>query len=181
MILTKHFALLLVYIAIFNIAGCANNTRLELPKNLEENSSTEKFQIKTEFRGRLALRIDGEQSQELNPPQSFSGSFDLTGTAQTGALLLYSPLGSTVASLNWSPGTAQMDNGGTTRQFESLDAMVQSATGAKLPLAGLFSWLNGRNVDLPGWSADLSRWADGRITARRASPAPQLELRIILE
>ena len=181
MILIRNFAVFLIYFTTFNIAGCANNTRLGANENSSDNFSQEKLQTKTEFRGRLALRIDGEQSQELNQPQSFSGSFDLTGTAQTGTLLLYSPLGSTVAALNWSPGTAQMESGGATRQFESLGAMVQSATGAELPIAGLFLWLNGRNADLPGWSPDLSRWAEGRITARRASPAPQLELRIILE
>ena len=181
MILFRYFAVFLIYIAIFNISGCANISRLESQKISKENSSEEKFQTVTEFRGRLALRIDGEQNQEQNQPQSFSGSFDLTGNTQTGALLLYSPLGSTVAALNWRPGSAQLDSGGAARQFESLDAMVKSAAGAELPIAGLFAWLNGRQADLPGWSADLSRWADGRITARRASPAPQLELRIILD
>jgi outer membrane lipoprotein LolB len=180
-ILYAKYAKLIIIFALIIIAGCANNPRLQDQNNLEEALANKKFEDQTEFRGRLALRIDAQTPQDSSQPQSFSGGFELSGTAQTGTLLLFSPLGSTLAALNWRPGVAQMRNNGTVREFESLGAMVQSATGADLPIASLFSWLQGKANDAPGWSADLSRRADGRITARRANPNPPLELRVILD
>jgi outer membrane lipoprotein LolB len=47
--------------------------------------------------GRLALRLDS------TPPQSFSAGFDLRGSPQAGELQLNSPLGTTLASVRWSP------------------------------------------------------------------------------
>ncbi len=181
MILLSNIAKYLILFEILLVAGCANIARLDDQVNSKETSLGEKSEIKTEFRGRLALRVEAQTPQDIGQGQSFSGSFELTGNAQTGTLLLFSPLGSTVAALYWAPGVAQLESGGSTRQFESLGAMLQNATGAELPIAGLFSWLNGRPANATGWSADLSRWSDGRITAQRSSPSPKLELRIILD
>lgn len=185
MILNHNIAKYLTFFASIIIASCANNKRLELPNSIETISSINKKQIKTEFRGRLALRIAQDPSQNLseNPaqPQSFSGSFELNGTALLGKLLLFSPLGTTLAALSWGPGMAQLDTGGATRQFESLDAMLLSATGTALPIGSLFSWLNGEPASSPDWAADVSQAANGRITARRARPAPEVELRVILD
>lgn len=181
MILYLKFEKILIIFSLLIMAGCANNSRLDNQKSSEVNVVEKKSEDQTEFRGRLALRIDAEMPLDASQPQSFSGSFELSGTAQAGSLLLYSPLGSTVAALSWRPGVAQMQNNGVVREFESLGAMVQSATGADLPIASLFNWLSGKTSDTPGWSADLSRRADGRITARRASPHPPLELRVILD
>ena len=49
--------------------------------------------------GRLGLVVESE------PPQSFAGGFELTGTAATGALSLFTPLGSQVAIAAESFGT----------------------------------------------------------------------------
>jgi outer membrane lipoprotein LolB len=32
-----------------------------------------------------------------------------------------------------------------------------------------------------GWNADLSRFSEGRIAARRVEPAPQADLRLVLD
>ena len=181
MILKERFAKILIIFALLLVASCATNSRLDVQNASLSDSQEKKIEDQIEFRGRLALKIDAEVSQELGQPQSFSGSFELTGNAQAGSLLLFSPLGSTVAALNWRPGVAQMQNNNAVREFESLGAMVYSATGAELPIASLFAWLNGKTSEAPGWTVDLSRRVDGRVTARRASPNPPLELRVILD
>ncbi|MGH8848742.1 MAG: hypothetical protein ACREXQ_16075, partial [Polaromonas sp.] len=58
---------------------------------------------------------------------------------------------------------------------------MEQATGAALPLGALFAWLQGDNASVNGWSADLSRHGEGRITATRAQPAPQADLRVVLD
>lgn len=151
--------------AIIFIAGCASPARTAGPFDAENPA----------WHGRLALRIDSEQ------PQSFSAGFELTGNAQTGALVLTSPLGSTLAALNWTPHTAVMRANGELRRFDSLDALLQQATGAAIPIATLFAWLKGDNASTPGWLADLSQLEAGRLMARRTAPAPTVELRLVLD
>ncbi len=125
--------------------------------------------------GRLALQVQSE------PPQSFSAAFTLRGAPSRGDLSLTTPLGSTIASLAWEPGTAVLRANGEVRRFDSIDALSREATGTALPLAALFDWLAGRPAEVPGWQADLSRIETGRLVARRASPAPSAELRIVLD
>ena len=95
--------------------------------------------------------------------------------------MLYSPLGSTIATLSWDPTTAIMRAHGETHYFDSLDALIKQAVGTDIPVGALFSWLAGDNVTIASWSANLSQHAEGKITARRNDPAPQAELRIVLE
>ena len=127
------------------------------------------------WRGRLAVRVEAEQ------PQSFSAGFELAGDALTGQLTLYTPLGTTAASLLWSSQTAIMRANGDIRYFESLNDLIRQAVGTDLPVAALFAWLAGDNMTVAGWSADLTQHADGRITARRTEPAPAAELRLVFE
>jgi outer membrane lipoprotein LolB len=125
------------------------------------------------WNGRLALQVEGVQSQ------SFSASFELRGSAERGELALYTPLGATAAQLQWQPGAAILKANGEERRYASVEALSADATGTPLPLAALFDWLAGRAAEVPGWQADLSRVADGRLTARRISPTPPAELRIV--
>lgn len=155
----------LLLIAIFLIAGCAQPPRVESPSGIESQF----------WRGRLGLRVDSE------PSQSFSAGFELSGDADQGTLRLFSPLGTTLADLRWSPQSATLSNNGETRQFESLDALATQATGTAIPIAALFQWLTGVQTGAAGWSADLSQLESGRLTARRTQPLPAAELRLILE
>ncbi len=125
--------------------------------------------------GRLALQVEGNQSQ------SFSAGFELKGDAGAGELTLTSPLGGTLAILTWAPSSATLRSGGQTRQFASVDALVASATGSNIPVGALFDWLRGTNTPAPGWTADLSLLAQGRLSARRSQPQPEADLRIALE
>jgi outer membrane lipoprotein LolB len=127
------------------------------------------------WRGRLALRVDSE------PPQAFSAGFELSGQATQGELRLYSPLGTVLAELRWTPQAATLTRNGETQQFDSLDALATQATGAALPVAALFQWLAGVQTTADGWRADLSQLEAGRLIAQRTAPAPATELRLLLE
>jgi outer membrane lipoprotein LolB len=151
--------------AIFLIAGCATPTR---------DPGT--FDAKNHWQGRIAIKVLS------TPPQAFSADFELDGQGEAGTLALFSPLGTTVAQMQWAPGLAQLRNGGEVRKFESLSALAQQATGTELPVSALFDWLRGTATPAPGWDADLSQLPEGRLQARRsADSAPAVELKILLE
>ncbi|MGJ7508325.1 lipoprotein insertase outer membrane protein LolB [Variovorax sp. GT1P44] len=125
--------------------------------------------------GRLSLRVDGQ------PAQTFSALFELRGAAQAGELTLTSPIGSTLAQLHWAPGEALLKNGSETRRYGSVDALIEAATGAAIPVGALFAWLAGRDERVPGWRPDLSQVGTGRLQATRESPEPRADLRIVFE
>jgi len=127
------------------------------------------------WNGRLSLQVAS------TPPQSFAALFELHGSAQAGELVLTSPIGSTLGILRWSPGRASLLNGRDTREFDSIAALSEAATGAAIPIEALFGWLQGRDVAVPGWRANLEQVADGRLQATRQSPQPTAELRVIFD
>ena len=133
--------------------------------------------------GRLALTVDGQASQAAGSGQgqSFSAGFELKGAHEAGELSLFNPLGGTVAVLSWAPGRATLRSNGQERQFPSLEALAQEATGAPLPIAALFDWLEGRATPIAGWEADVSQAAEGRLRARRTDPPPPADLRVVFE
>ena len=167
----------LFLIAILLIAGCAYPTRARGQNDAEIAL----------WRGRLALRVapaaplaQGESGAQPQA-QSFSASFELTGNAQAGELLLFSPLGTTLAELNWTAQTASLRTNGETRSFNSLAELLKQATGTEIPVASLFAWLAGENLATPGWLADVSQHSLGRVVARRSDPLPAVELRLVVE
>jgi outer membrane lipoprotein LolB len=157
--LTLFFA-----IAIFSIAGCAYDTRAT-------GINDSKNEV---WSGRLSLQAESE------PPQAFFAAFELKGNAQRGELRLTSPLGNVVGVMRWSPQEALLEIGSGVQRFESVDALLEKSTGAALPLGALFDWLSGISTVQRGWSADLSRYGEGRINAVRTDPAPRTTLRLVL-
>lgn len=131
------------------------------------------------WRGRLALRVQPSAPQQ--EPAAFFASFELSGQPQAGSLLLLGPLGTALAQLRWDAHIAVLSKEGQERAYASLEELVTEVTGAALPVAALFDWLQGRAAPAPGWSVDLSRLAEGRLTARREHPPPAAELRLILD
>lgn len=129
----------------------------------------------TGWSGRMALQVEGQASQ------SFSASFELQGSAREGELRLYTPLGGLASRIAWDAAGARLTSGDDTREFASLEALAAQATGAPIPVAPLFDWLAGIDTPVPGWQADLSRSAEGRIAAKRTTPPPAVDLRVILE
>ena len=125
--------------------------------------------------GRMSLRIDSE------PVQTFSALFELRGSAEAGDLTLTTPIGSTLAQLHWAPGEAVLKDGSSTRHFDSVDALIEAATGAAIPVGALFGWLAGRDERVPGWRPNLAQLANGRLQATRDTPGPTADLRIVFE
>lgn len=153
-------------LATFLIAGCAGKPR----------ATGQNDQIIEAWTGRISLKVASE------PVQSFSTSFELKGRPDTGELTLISPLGNILGVLRWSPGLALLDRGkDNVQQFASIDELMERATGAAIPLSALFAWLQGTNATASGWSADLSRHGEGRVNAKRTLPAPEADLRVVLD
>ena len=147
------------------LSGCA------LPQR-SLNAGSPSAQV---WHGRLALRFDDPALK------AFSAGFELTGDERAGELLLFSPFGTTVASLRWSALGTFLLSEGSTRAFDSLEALAKEATGAALPMASLFQWLQGQASEVDGWQADLSQLKLGKLQARRSQPLPSAELRVLLE
>lgn len=118
---------------------------------------------------------------EGSAAQSFSAGFELKGSVQTGELSLFNPLGGTLARMVWQPGSATLIARGETSKFDSLENLVEQATGAPLPVTALFDWLRGDNTAIPGWQADLSHLDDGRLSAVRSQPQPTATLRVVID
>jgi outer membrane lipoprotein LolB len=153
-------------VAPFLIAGCAQPPRAAGTNDTQNDLQT----------GRISLQVQSE------PVQSLSASLELRGKPERGELSLISPLGSVLGVLRWSPGEAVLDSGnGKIQRFSSVDELMAQATGTAVPVTALFAWLRGDNASVSGWSADLSRYAEGRITARRLQPAPPADLRVVLD
>lgn len=139
--------------------------------------------------GRLSLRVQATAEQ---PERSISAAFELRGDGSQGELNIQSPLGTRLVAARWTPAGARLTSAQGEQDYTSLDALSREALGEALPLAALPDWLAARpwaqaahrpaatGFDQLGWSVDLSRWAEGWITARRAS-APAVLLRVKLE
>ena len=125
--------------------------------------------------GRLALQL------QSTPPQNWSASFELQGSAEQGQMTLLSPIGTTLARLSWTPQAALLEQGQDKTESSNLQSLSQRLTGTDLPIAALFEWLAGKAADAPGWQVDLSGHPEGRLTARRNTPAPEAVLRILLD
>ncbi len=139
--------------------------------------------------GRLAVRIDGQAER------SVSASFELSGTARQGRLVLIGPLGTIAAQAQWNANEAWLLANGERSNFANLDELATAALGEPIPIAALFDWLRGQpwpaaphtprgdgvaGFDQLGWRIDLSRWADAALEAARLAP-PVVTVRARLE
>ena len=150
------------------LAGCATPNRSTRPLSTEQANSPE-------WQGRISVQVQGDN------PSSMSASFLLRGDAKNGELDLYSPLGTTLGALQWTPQLVQLSDGSKHQYFNSLDELTEKATGAALPVDAIFGWLRGQDVHANGWQADLSGVSQGSLSARRNAPAPEVMLRIKLD
>ena len=150
------------------LTGCATPSRTAKPLSAEQINTPE-------WQGRISVQVQDDN------PSSMSASFLLRGDAKNGELDLYSPLGTTLGALQWTPQLVQLSEGGKHQYFNSLAELTEKATGAALPIEAIFGWLKGRDVQATGWLADLSALPQGSITARRTTPDPEVTLRIKLD
>lgn len=167
----RYLAAIGFCLACFLIAGCA------VPKRAESlNSSPASF-----WQGRLAVHTDPDTSRSQTQAQAFSAAFELRGNAETGELLLLTPLGSTAAAIRWTPNGAELQAQGSTRQFGNLQQLILQTLGSDVPVSALFLWLRGQDIEVDGWQVDLSQSGQGKIVASRHQPPPTTQLRLILE
>lgn len=157
--------LLTLSIATLFIAACATTT-----------GARTDFSSQARWEGRMALKV------YATPVQAFASDFALEGNGEAGSLSLHTPLGSTLAHMQWAPGVARLTTTGEPQSFDSLQALVLQATGAELPVAALFDWLQGKATAAPDWEVDLSQLPEGRLNAqRKAAALPAVDLKIILQ
>lgn len=128
--------------------------------------------------GRMALQIF---NTDHTVADSWSASFTLQGDALAGQLDVFSPLGAQLAQLRWQPGQAWLQQGQQQRTSDSLAELVRYSMGTDLPLEAFFAWLQGQETQVSGWTVDLHRYPQGRISAQRHAPLPPVQLKIILQ
>lgn len=165
---TRFTSLLLCLLTLFLVLGCAVPIRTPA-----ENSAH-----LANWNGRLSVRVD---ATETLAAQAFSSTFELQGKPEQGELRFYTPLGSTAAGIVWSPEQAQMQSGSDIQYFSNITDLITQVLGTAVPVTALFAWLAGEQLSLDGWQVDQSQYDHGKITARRTSPAPQAEIRVVLE
>lgn len=146
----------------------------------------------TRLNGRMAVRVEGDSSR------SFSASFELQGTAESGQLLLSSALGTSVAQARWTPQQIRLQTTDGDYRFADLTSLAEEALGQPIPLAAMIDWLHARpwpaatSVPLEaadpgkgfvqlGWEVLLDRYQDGLVIATRRQPAPVVSVRAKLD
>ena len=148
------------------IGGCATPAS----NRIAAQASSEK-----QWQGRISVTVQSD------PPRNMSAGFSLDGNARQGELNLFSPLGTTLATLQWNPNFTQWLQGSQYRRFESMAHLTEEVTGAAIPIDAMFDWLQGKSTHSIGWQADLSAIHQGTLVAKRSSPEPLVIVRIKLE
>ena len=154
---------------MFLIAGCAHKTSATAQNDVGSKPDS------GNWAGRISLKVQSD------PPQAFFAGFELKGQPDSGELTLISPLGSILGVLRWTPLSATLQSAQGIKRADTVDELLEQATGASIPTAALFDWLAGKQTMISSWTADLSQHSAGRIVATRALPLPQVELRIVLD
>ena len=154
---------------MFLIAGCAHKTSATAQNDVGSKPDS------GNWAGRISLKVQSD------PPQAFFAGFELKGQPDSGELTLISPLGSILGVLRWTPLSATLQSAQGIKRADTVDELLEQATGASIPTAALFDWLAGKQTMISSWTADLSQHSAGRIVATRAQPLPLVELRIVLD
>ena len=147
------------------LSACATDMKPKMP-------TAERSQ---EWSGRISLQV------QADPPQQLNASFALQGGAQKGQLDVFSPFGTTLATMQWTPQEAWLHQGNQQQRFASIAVLTERLTGAQLPIAELFDWLNGEPTAVDGWQTDVSQLGRGWLIATRTSPVPSVLLKIKLD
>jgi outer membrane lipoprotein LolB len=132
-------------------------------------------QARTHWQGRIGVKVTEPK------PQSFSANFELDGESDKGSLRLLTPLGTTLALMQWAPGSATLTTTGDPRTFDSMAELTQATLGFDLPVGALLDWLRGTARAMPYWEVDLSGLIDGKLAAKRTAPDLKAELKLLID
>lgn len=135
------------------------------------------------FVGRIALSQEADPNNPDSKADSWSAHFELAGTPEQGTLLLYTPVGTVVAEIEWQPHFASVKTSDTYQVYRDLDDLTYTYFEQSIPVAALFDWLRGQPTQqqIEGWEVDLTYAGRGTIKAQRLTPAPIIRLRAILD
>lgn len=149
----------------------ADTTRARAAASADERS---------DWQGRMSVKIGAESGGDASgQTPSFFAPFELEGRADQGELRLYSPLGQVLGQLRWRPGWAELRRGTSVREAQDLPTLLRELTHTDVPVLAWFDWMQGRATAVPGWQVQLDQWQEGRLWARRESPEPSVELRLV--
>jgi outer membrane lipoprotein LolB len=115
------------------LAGCATQS------GLLSQASVAPYREAIDLSGRLSVSYhkDGK-------PESLSGKFVWTQTAQAIDVSLSSPLGQTIATIKVTPQAATLTQSGQApRSAADIDSLSAQTLGWSLPVSGLRDWLQG--------------------------------------
>lgn len=135
------------------------------------------------FVGRIALSQEADPNNPDSKADSWSAHFELAGTPEQGTLLLYTPVGTVIAQIEWQPNFASVKTSDAYHTYTNLNNLTFSYFQQNIPVAALFDWLRGQPTQqhIQGWEVDLTRAASGVIKAQRLTPAPIIRLRAIVD
>ena len=103
--------------------------------------------------GRLAIRHDGERS---------SSNMRWTHHATEDEIMLFAPLGQTVARIRRDAGGVVLDTADKHYNAQDTEDLTQRALGWHLPLDGLRYWVLA--LPVPGSAASIERDANGQVS-----------------
>jgi len=159
------------------LAGCATS-----PANLS-TATVGDYRDTIDLSGKLSVNYQKDGRQE-----SITGNFNWEQRPGAIDVALISPLGQTVATINVTPNSATLVQGGQEpRTANDIDSLTQQALGWPLPVSGLRDWLQGYALDgqgqrfraspannsvttKDGWRLRFVEWQD----AASAQPVPRL-------
>ncbi|MGB4345604.1 MAG: outer membrane lipoprotein LolB, partial [Burkholderiaceae bacterium] len=104
------------------------------------------YQDEVTMNGRLSVRY-----QQAGKEQSVQGKFSWSQTRDNTSIVLFSPLGQTMAKIEIAPDFASLQRAGETAQRASdVDELTTRLLGWPLPVSSLRDWLQGYVRDANG-------------------------------
>lgn len=163
---------------ILLLSGCASTPPAQQPVTRPAHAEHASFVIV----GRIAVKHEGERS---------SATVRWIHGAETDEILLFAPLGNTIARIQRNGQGIVLDTSDKHYAAQDAEELTQQALGWRLPLSGLQYWVLA--LPTPGEVFDIERDDNGQINllrqagwairyTRYATPAPDsLPLRMILQ
>ena len=146
-----HFDYLLMAIALF-LAGCATTPPTPQPVARPAQIEHASFALN----GRIAVNHDGKRS---------SSSVRWTHHPADDEILLFAPLGQTMARIHRDADEVVLDTSDKHYAAEDTEELTQRVLGWHLPLEGLQYWVLA--LPAPGSQASIERDANGQVSVMR--------------
>ena len=171
---------------VLALSGCSTLTSPFSSGAAPSASTVAPYREQVELTGRLNVVY-----QKNDKPESATVNFNWQQTAERTDVTLYSPVGSTLATIAVTPREAVLTQSGKPpRRAPDVDALSAQMLGWSLPVSGLRDWLQGyavgadgkRFVASPandsvttkdGWRLRYVSWQDASETTPGALPQPR--------